>query len=93
MKKLIVIIAASLLLFSCANIFNSIVFPNQCQKCEVINTQTGEVLFANEGCGGDNTKLEDEAKIKAFDLSSGSFGICDLEVKCKMWKKGKDSEN
>jgi len=38
--------------YSCASIFNGVVLPNQCKKCELINKQNGEILFTNEGCGG-----------------------------------------
>ncbi len=79
-------------IYSCANIFNSMVLPNQCKKCEVVNTRTGEILFTNEGCGGDNTNLEEEAKIEAFDQSR--YGnLCDLEVNCTTWKKEPNSKN
>ena len=76
-------------LTSCSNIFNSLVLPNQCKKCEVVNKNTNEVLFTNEGCGGNNTNLEEEAKVKAYDESR--FGnLCDLEVICTTWKQGSE---
>jgi len=93
MKKTSLIAFISLLsLTSCANIFNNIVFPNSCKQCEVINRVNNEVLFSNKGCGGDNTKLEEEAKIRAYDLSYESYNLCDLEVVCEEWTKEKDAE-
>ena len=78
-------------LYSCANIFNGVVLPNQCKKCELINKQNQEVLFSNEGCGSENTHLEEEAQIKAYEMSRGFHNLCDLEVSCTTWKQ--DSEN
>jgi ABC-type lipoprotein release transport system permease subunit len=92
MKKIILIVFGLVFLVSCSNIFNSIFLPNQCKKCELINLQTNEVLFTNTGCGGDNTKLEEEAQLKAYELSRGAFGLCDLEVRCESWRKEKDDQ-
>lgn len=80
------------LLYSCANIFNGMVLPNQCKKCEVINRTNGEVLFTNEGCGSENTNLEENAKIEAYDLSRGMYNLCDLEVVCESWRKDPEAE-
>ncbi len=86
-KKIRLIILASLFgLYSCASIFNGVVLPNQCKKCELIDTLTGEVLFTNEGCGSDNTRLEEEAQLMAYEKSR--FGnLCQLEVNCTTWKQ------
>ena len=52
----------------------------------MINILTGEVLFTNEGCGSENTRLEEEAKIEAYDKSR--YGdLCQLEVTCITWKQ------
>ncbi len=91
MKKLyLALVLFFILLYSCANIFNGLVLPNQCKKCELINNATGEVLFTNEGCGSDNTHLEEEAQVKAYEMSRGYYNLCDLEVRCETWKQ--DSE-
>ena len=92
MKKIhLTFLIFSLILVSCANIFNGMVLPNQCKKCEVINTLTQEVLFSNEGCGSENTHLEEEAKIAAYDQSR--FGnLCNLEVICTTWKQEPEEE-
>ena len=66
--------------------FNSAVLPNQCKKCQVINTSTREVLSTFEGCGGDNTRLEEQAKESAYDLSRNG-NLCNLEVVCESWRK------
>ena len=89
MKKIYFIIVLAIIIFcSCASIFNGVVLPNQCKKCELINTQNGEVLFTNEGCGSENTRLEEEAQIKAYEMSHDGFhDLCELEVKCTSWKQ------
>ena len=88
-KTYLISIICFVLLTACANMFNGVVFPNQCKKCEVINKLNNEVLYSDEGCGSDNTKLEEEAKIEAYNLSRFS-SLCDLEVSCTTWKQ--DSE-
>jgi hypothetical protein len=45
-----------------------LILPNQCKKCELINKQNGDVLFTNEGCGSENTHLEEEAQVKAYEM-------------------------
>ena len=75
------------------SIFNSAVLPNQCKKCEVINVKTGISLFTNEGCGGENTRLEENAQIEAYLLSRNSSNLCDLEVRCTTWRKNPEAEN
>ena len=85
------IICLVLLLTSCANMFNSAVLPNQCKKCQVINKTTDEILNTFEGCGGDNTRLEEQAKESAYDLSRNG-SLCNLEVVCETWKKEKEEE-
>ncbi len=76
---------------SCANMFNGVVLPNQCKKCDVINRLTNETLFSNEGCGSENTRLEEEAKIEAYNLSRTGYNLCDLEVVCESWRKDPDA--
>ena len=88
---IILLIIAFGILYSCANIFNGLVLTNQCKKCELINKQNGKILFTNEGCGSDNTHLEEEAQIKAYEMSRGYYNLCDLEVNCTTWKQ--DPEN
>ena len=88
MKKIVLISLVALLAASCSNIFNAIVIPNQCQKCEVINTYSQEVLFENEGCGGSNVRLEEEAKVAAYDMSRNG-SICNVEVRCETWRNAK----
>jgi hypothetical protein len=87
MKKLIFIFILSIGLSSCAQIFNGAVLPNQCKRCELINLQTNEVLFENEGCGSENTRLEEEAQLKAYEMSRFNYNLCDLEVRCESWRK------
>lgn len=78
---------SSIFLYSCANVFNGVVLPNQCKKCEVINRLNNEVLFSNEGCGSENTRLEEDAILKAYEFSRNGYSFCDLEVVCESWRK------
>ncbi len=80
------------LLYGCSFLFNEIIMPNRCKHCEVINTMTNEVLWSDEGCGGDMAGMEDRAKIEAYDLSRTSFSLCNLEVVCNTWKEEKDDQ-
>ena len=85
MKKLVLILVSATLLSSCANIAKGVVTPNQCKKCEVFNTQTGEVLGTYEGCGSENVRLEEKAKVAAFEIMKG--GNCTIDVRCETYKK------
>lgn len=88
--KYIVTVCLGLVLASCASMFNGAVMPNQCKKCEVINRTTSEVLRTFEGCGSENTRLEEQAKEAAYDLSLNG-DLCNLEVVCESWKKEPES--
>ena len=92
MKKIIAIVALPFLMSSCSSIFNGLVAPNQCQKCDVVNKLNNEVLWSIDGCGSENTNLEEQAKVKAYDLSHDFFNpnMCDLEVRCVSWKQEKE---
>lgn len=92
MRKLPFIFVLSIGLSSCAQLFNGAVLPNQCKRCELINLQTSEVLYENEGCGSENTKLEEEAQLKAYEISRSSYNLCDLEVRCESWRKAPEDE-
>jgi hypothetical protein len=92
MKKLTLVSIVILCFSSCAQIFNGTVLPNQCKKCELINMQTNEVLFENEGCGSENTNLEEQAQIKAYEMSRHNNKLCDLEVRCESWRKDPEDE-
>ena len=87
MKKIVLTLLAAGSLYSCAQLFNGAVLPNQCKRCELVNLQTNEVLFENQGCGSENTKLEEEAQLQAYQMSRYGNNLCDLEVRCESWKK------
>lgn len=76
-------------LYSCAEIFNGAILPNQCKKCDLLNAHTGEILFSIEGCGSENTNLEGKCETKAWELSRGR-NLCDFNIVCESWKKEKD---
>ncbi len=85
MKKSVIIIGSSLLFIACANIAKGLVAPNQCKKCEVYDIGSGAVLDTYEGCGGSNVRLEEDAKVAAFDLMRG--GNTNIDVRCETWKQ------
>jgi len=91
MKKIIypILLIAALGFSSCANIFNGVVMPNQCKKCELFNSYTGEKVWEVEGCGAKNTKLERQCREKAWELSRGK-NLCDFDYKCKTWREEKE---
>lgn len=73
-------------LTSCAALFNGAVLPNQCKKCAVLDINTGDTLQIYEGCGSENTRLEEQAKEYAYDMIK-STGNCNIEVVCETWRK------
>jgi hypothetical protein len=75
-----------LLLSSCAAMFNGAVLPNQCKRCAVYNTMTGDTLEVFEGCGSENTRLEESAKISAFEYMKWN-NECNIDVHCTSWRK------
>lgn len=91
MKKntILFLVATTLLFSSCAQLFNATVLPRQCKKCELFNTATGEKLWEIEGCGSENTGLNEKCLKKAWELSRGQR-LCDFNYKCKTWRKPKD---
>ena len=91
MKKLLFILVTALVVVSCSNVFNAIVVPNQCKRCQVVDSYSKEVLFENEGCGGANVRLEEEAKVAAYDQSRNG-SLCDLEVSCETWRQESEEE-
>lgn len=86
MNKFFLSVLVCILFSSCAFMFNSVVFPNQCQRCQVIDSYSGTILYEEEGCGGENVNMEDKAKVKAYELSRGG-NMCDLDVVCETWKQ------
>lgn len=84
--KYSVIVCLGFMLSSCASMFNGAVLPNQCKRCQVINRTTNQILSTFEGCGSENTRLEEQAKESAYDLSRNG-NLCQLDVVCETWKK------
>ena len=80
---------STLFLSSCAQLFNATVLPRQCKKCELFNTSTAKKVWVVEGCGAENTNLEEKCKEKAWELSRGK-NLCDYDYKCKTWRKAKE---
>lgn len=90
MKKLIVltVVIIAVALTSCAYLFNAIVFPRQCKKCEIIDAFTNQSVWSDEGCGGEITNLEENAKAQAYDMNQGSI-VNRYEVNCTTWTNPK----
>jgi hypothetical protein len=86
MKNFFLISLTIFLIISCAALFNGAVFPNQCQKCVVIDKNSGQILQVFEGCGSENVRLEEQAKEAAFDYIK-SMNNCNIDVNCETWKK------
>ena len=90
MKKTILLLPAIIILGSCANIAKGLVAPNSCKKCEVYDTNTGEVISTHEGCGSSNVRLEEDAKVAAYEKMQG--GNCSISVRCETWKQEPEGE-
>jgi hypothetical protein len=86
--KILIIILASTLLSSCAYLFNGLVLPNECKKCKIIDKFTNESVWSDEGCGSAMTHLEEDAKVKAYDMNAASY-MERYEVSCDTWTDSK----
>ena len=87
MRKIIIYIVVFILastFTSCAYLFNAIVLPRQFEKCEIIDTFLNQSVWSDEGCGGEITNLEKNAKADAYDRNQGSF-VNRYEVNCTTW--------
>jgi hypothetical protein len=89
---LLFVLSASLSILSCRAIFKGIVAPNSCQRCQLYNTHTNEILWTEEGCGSANVRLEENCQIKAWELSRTGYNICDMDIECETWKQSPDDE-
>jgi len=49
-------------------------------------------FLLTKAVGGDNTRLEEDAQLKAYEMSRGFYSLCDLEVNCTTWKQDPDIE-
>ncbi len=50
-----------------------------------------KVVYVTEGCGASNVRIEEEAKVAAYDLSRGC-GLAQYDVRCQTWREEPDSE-
>ncbi len=85
------IIILVLTLSSCANIAQGLIAPNMCKKCEVYLEDTEEVIETFEGCGSSNVRLEEEAKVAAYDYIKSNNDI-DVAVRCETWRQEPEGE-
>lgn len=56
----------SLSLVSCNFLFYSVFYPNQCQKCELLDA-FGSVIWSEDDCAGNIAGMEDRCKVRAYD--------------------------
>lgn len=89
--KNILFFAIIFFMAACTNIAKGLLMPNQCKKCEVYNINSGEVLFNFEGCGATNVRLEEQAKVYAFDAMRN--GNCNVDVRCSSWTQEASNNN
>ena len=80
MKRNLMFIGVAVLLGSCAYMARSVVAPNQCKKCEVINTDTNTVVWTEDECGGSVANMETRAKVEAYDRG------CNHTIRCESYK-------
>lgn len=74
-------IACSFLFSSCAFLIGETVAPNNCKKCQIVSSN-GDVLFEEDGCGGNLYNMKQRLKAKAFDA-----GCCSCRLDCETYKK------
>ena len=65
--------------------FNAIVLTKQYKKCEITDKYFNSVVWSDKGCGGGITNLEEDAKVKAYDMNQGSSQNR-YEVNCTTWR-------
>ena len=79
MKKLILnLTLLSLLVFSlssCGYVFLSLVAPNSCKKCEIMDG--GTVVLSEEDCGGGVFNMEQRMKAEAHDMGPSFYVECE----------------
>lgn len=75
--------------YSCSQMINGVLFPNQCKRCELFDTSTNEVLFVLQGCGSKNTDIESKCKEEAWELSRVG-NACNIDMRCDSWRKEKE---
>lgn len=81
MKKVFLISSIAVGLASCAYMARSVIAPNSCKKCEVIDNNTGSVVWTEDECGGGVANMEQRAKVEAYDRG------CHHTVKCESYKR------
>ena len=80
--RLILLCSWAFVLQSCGFLFNEAVRTNQCKRCEVINVDSRNIVWEDEGCGGNITNIEDNAKIEAYEQNENA-GRFEFKVRCE----------
>ncbi len=65
---------------SCAYMTRSVVAPNSCKKCEVIDNM-GTIVWSEDECGGGVHNMELRCKAEAYDYG------CDHKCSCESYRK------
>lgn len=79
LKKITLIASLALVLGSCAYMARSIVAPNSCKKCQVIDP-SGNVVWSEDDCGGGVANMDTRCKVEAYDRG------CDYVCSCESYK-------
>lgn len=87
--RLMLMLIVALTMTSCENIFQEIFFSEQCKKCEVVNESSYKVYATEQGCGGSNVDIEENAKVTAYNLNSG-YRYTKYVVRCETWEEDRE---
>jgi len=71
---------------SCKFIMNEAIFTNRCERWEVVDKSTGQILWEKEGCGGDITNLKQQARVEALNQYESEYGNR-FEIRSVSWDK------
>lgn len=87
-----VLMAVIGLLSSCRVIINEALFPNRCEKWDVVDLSSGEMLWSKEGCAGDIANMKENATEAALDQYEAAFGR-KFVIRSTSWTKEPDGVN
>ena len=90
-KVLVAVATVAFLVSGCGYIIREIASPNKCEKCEVVDTTTGEVLSTYEGCGGSRTNVERDAELAAYSCMKATCN-CNIDVVCTTWTEDEEED-
>jgi hypothetical protein len=80
------------LLSSCRVIINQALFPNRCERWDVVDLASGEVLWSKEGCAGDIANMKENATEAALEQYEATFGR-KYEIRSTSWTREPEGVN